>query len=80
MSIQENLLPLEVPNLVSPLCHDTQRVLQERPHDQKATNGGKVGLKGLRVDVDVVLNGASENAKLFEGVIGIGCSVTGGRS
>ena len=45
-SSKDRLLTLakvaQVQQLVTPLCEDTQRILDERDDDQKTTNDGKV--------------------------------------
>lgn len=47
---------LQVPNLVSPLGHDSECILQEGNHDEKTPNCRQMGFQWLGVDLDVVLD------------------------
>lgn len=87
MSIQEHLsqltaiytqkaaLLLQIPDLISPLSHDSQRVLQEGHNDQEASNCRQMGLQGLRVDLNIVFHRRAESPYFFEGVIWVGSAV-----
>jgi len=66
---------LQIPDLVIPLGHDSQRILQESHNDQETTNGRQMGFQGLRVDFDIVFHSLAENSQFFNGVVGICGSV-----
>lgn len=71
---------LKVPELIAPLRQDAQRVLEKGDNNKEAANCGQVGLQRLGVDLNIVFDLLAERLQLFQGVIGVGRSVTGGSS
>ena len=55
---------LKVPDLIAPLCHNSQCILEERYDNQKAANGCQVRAQWLRVDICHVLDLAGDLANL----------------
>lgn len=69
---------LQVPNLITPLRHNPQCILQERNHNQETTNCRQMGFQRLRINLDVVLYRLAERSELLERVVGVGGSVAWG--
>ena len=67
---------LQVPNLVTPLSENPQRVLEKSNHDQETTNHRQVRFQRLRVDFDIILDCFAESFDLLERVIWIRCSIS----
>lgn len=72
--------PSQIPQLVAPLSDDSPRILQEGRDNQEPANGRQMGLQWLCVNLNIVLDLASERAKLFDWIVGIGGSVASRRS
>jgi hypothetical protein len=47
---------LQIPDLVTPLCHNSKGILQEGDDDEKAANGWQMWLQWLGPNLDVVLD------------------------
>lgn len=67
--------PLQIPDLVIPLGHNSQGILQESHNNQETTNGRQMGFQGLRVDCDIVFDSLAESSQFFDRVVGIRGSV-----
>jgi hypothetical protein len=68
---------LQIPNLITPLCHNSQGILQEGDDDEKAANGWQMGLQWLGPNLDVVLDGLAPCLELFQRVVWVGRAVAG---
>ncbi len=68
--------PLEVPKLIRPLRHDSQRIFQKGDDDEEPGDGRQVRLQGLRIDIYVVFDLLSQDAKFFERVVWVCCPVS----
>ena len=66
---------LQVPDLITPLGKNSERVLQESNHNQETPNCRQVGFQRLRVDFDIVLDRFAQSAKLLERVFWVGRTV-----
>jgi len=73
---REVSVSLEIPDLVIPLGHNSQCILQESDNDQKTADGRQMGFQRLRVDFDIIFDTLAENSQFFDRVIGVGRSVT----
>lgn len=66
---------LQVPDLITPLGENSERVLQESNHNQETPNCRQVRFQGLRVDFDIILDRFAESAKLLKRVFGVSRTV-----
>jgi len=67
---------LQVPELVGPLCDNSERVFVERDDDEEATDGGEVGPERLRIDFYCILGLLCKEPKFLERVVGVGSPKT----
>lgn len=66
---------LQIPDLVTPLGHDSQCILQESYNDQEPTNGRQMGFQRLGVNFNIVFNSFAESSQFFDRVVRVGGSV-----
>jgi hypothetical protein len=70
---------VQIPELITPLRDDPERILQESDDDEEATNCREMGPQRLRIYLDVVFDLLSIVAKLFDRVFWVGGPVAGRR-
>lgn len=70
---------MQVPELIGPLCDDSERVFIECDDDEEATDGGEMWLERLRIDLKRILGLFCKEPEFLERVVGVGRSVTCGR-
>lgn len=68
----EGHAPVQIPELVRPLGHNSQRILQESDDDEESANSRQIRLEWLCPDLDVIFDLASDCLELFEGVVWVG--------
>lgn len=71
-------IPLEVPDLVTPLGNDPQSVLEEGDDDHEPADGGEVWFEWLRVNLNIFLGHPRIRANFLERVVWVGCPVSSG--
>jgi len=76
-SSREVPMLVQIPELVTPLCDDPERILKKSDDDEEATNCWEIGPEGLRVYLHVVLDLLRIVAKLFDRVFWLCGSVAG---
>ena len=59
---------LQIPELVTPLRDDSERIFEEGDNDQKTTDSWEIRPEGLRINFDVILNLLCIVAELFDRV------------
>lgn len=55
---------MQIPELVTPLGHNSPRIFKESNNDEKTANGRQVRFEGLRVNFNVVFDLSRNSAKL----------------
>ena len=71
---------MQIPELITPLRDDPERILEESDDDEEATNCREMGPQRLRIYLDIVFNLLSIVAKLFDRVFWVGGPVSGRRT
>jgi hypothetical protein len=77
---KDRSLLLQIPDLVSPLSQDSQRIFKERDDNHKTSNGRQMGLQWLRVNFNIVLHLLGESAQFLDWLVRVGSSVARGRA
>jgi len=70
---------VQIPELITPLRDDPERILEESDDDEEATDCWKMGPQRLRIYIDVVFDLLSIVAKFFDRVFWVGGPVAGRR-
>jgi len=66
---REAPMPLQIPNLVTPLGENPQRVFQKGDYNEETTDGREVGTERLRVDLNEILDLGGDGTNLRNGVV-----------
>ena len=59
---------LQIPELVTPLCGNPERIFEEGDDDQETTDGWEMRPERLGINFDVILDLLCIVAELFDGV------------
>ncbi len=59
---------LQIPELVTPLRDNSERVFNESEYNQETADGWEVGPERLRINFDIILDLCCIIAELFDGV------------
>ena len=70
---------VQIPELITPLREDPERILEESDDDEEATDCREVGPQRLRIYLDIVLDLLSIVAKFFDRIFWVGRPVAGRR-